>query len=219
MKDLVIFGAGSVGRLVCEIAKDVNLDTNVWNLLGFLDENNELHGTNLNSFPILGTIEWLGRYRETTVVVAIAEPIARRRLVLDINCMGNTFATLVHPFTWIASRVSIGVGTIVYPGVLVDPDVRVCDHVILNKACTIGHDTVIKDLVTVSPGVNIGGMMTIGEGCFFGINSATNQGLSIGHWSTIGSGAVVVKNLPPNVTAVGVPAKPIQQRPEGWHKR
>jgi acetyltransferase-like isoleucine patch superfamily enzyme len=45
------------------------------------------------------------------------------------------------------------------------------------------------------------------------------QGHSIGSWSINGAGAVVIENIPANVTAVGVPARVIKIREKGWHER
>jgi acetyltransferase-like isoleucine patch superfamily enzyme len=39
----------------------------------------------------------------------------------------------------------------------------------------------------------------------------------VGRWSILGAGAVVTRPVPENCTAVGVPARVIKQRPEGWH--
>jgi acetyltransferase-like isoleucine patch superfamily enzyme len=38
----------------------------------------------------------------------------------------------------------------------------------------------------------------------------------VGEWSIVGAGAVVTKELPSNITAVGAPAKVIKQRDAGW---
>lgn len=92
----------------------------------------------------------------------------------------------------------------------IDVDVRIGCHSIFNKLCTIGHDSSFADFVTSAPAVNFGGNIQIGEGCEFGINSATVQGIKIGEWTTIGAGTVVTNDLPANCTAVGIPAKPIK---------
>jgi len=217
MKDLIIFGAGPLGRLVHQIAYDIAPDSQAWNPIGFLDENTELHETEVDGLSVLGGLDWIEKHPKVEVIVAVASPAIKHKIVLAINALGHSsFATLVHPKTWLGNRVEIGVGSIIYPGVLIDPDVRIGNHVILNKNCTIGHNTFVEDFVTVAPGVNIGGGVIVGKGCEIGINSAIIQNLSIGHWSTVGAGAAVIKPLPPNITAVGVPAKPIKERPEGW---
>ena len=213
MKDLVIFGAGSVGRLVHNIIDDINQDSPDWHVLGFLDSDQQKHGTEINGVPVLGGIQWLKKHCPPWAIIAISQPAARCELATIINRHAHIrFATLVHPLAWIASRVQIGDGTLIYPGVLVDPDVQIGSHVILNKHCTIGHDTTIGDYTTVAPGVNIGGAGTIGLGCDLGINCATIQEVSIGNWSIVGAGAVVIRDLPANITAIGVPAHIIRPK-------
>jgi len=64
------------------------------------------------------------------------------------------------------------------------------------------------------PATNLAGNVTVGEGCYFGLNSAVINDLSIGEWSVIGAGAVVVKDIPPRVVAVGVPARPTRDNLE-----
>jgi len=50
----------------------------------------------------------------------------------------------------------------------------------------------------------------IGEGCYIGMGANVIQGITIGPWSIIGAGAVVIRDIPPHVTAVGVPARVIK---------
>jgi acetyltransferase-like isoleucine patch superfamily enzyme len=51
----------------------------------------------------------------------------------------------------------------------------------------------------------------IGAGCYIGAGATIIDRVTIGEWSTVGAGAVVVGDLPPFVTAVGVPAKVIKR--------
>ena len=76
--------------------------------------------------------------------------------------------------------------------------------------CTIGHDAVLEPFVTVYPSANISGMTRIGYGAELGTGMQIIQGKQIGANSIIGAGAVVVKDIPANCTAVGSPAKPIK---------
>lgn len=219
MNDLVIFGTGGFARETRQIVEDLNQDGGSWNLVGFLDENSEHHGTQMHGLPVLGGMEWLEQRPQIAVVVAIGSSANRRKIVLKLLCADHTrFATLVHPLAWISKRVDIGPGTVVDAGALVSPDARIGNHVILNNNCTIGHDTVLEDYVTVAPNASIAGEVYVGEGCDVGANCTIIQGNSIGHWSVIGAGAVVVGDVPPNVTAVGVPARSIKERAEGWYR-
>ena len=84
--------------------------------------------------------------------------------------------------------------------------------VLISNGCNIGHDAQLRDFATLYPGVRISGNVTIGKLCEMGVGSCIIQGLSVGDGSVIGAGAAVVRNIPPQVTAVGVPAKVIRQR-------
>ncbi len=87
----------------------------------------------------------------------------------------------------------------------------------MNLAVTIGHDSSLGDFVTLSPGTNVSGNVQLDEGVETGTNVGIIPGIEIGAWSIVGAGAVVTRNLPANVTAVGAPAKVIKERDAGWH--
>ena len=217
MNDLVIYGTGGFAREVHQIVLDQNADRVRWNLLGFLDGNADRHGTSVHDLPVLGDETWLASRPAVSVVVAIGATPAKLRVVSALDRSGGArHATLVHPRAWIGNGVELGPGCMACADALVTTDVRIGRHVILNLACTIGHDATLGDYVTVAPGVNISGAVSVGEGCDLGTGSSIIQGVRIGHWCVIGAGAVVLHDLPPNVTAVGVPAQPIKSRPEGW---
>jgi acetyltransferase-like isoleucine patch superfamily enzyme len=60
--------------------------------------------------------------------------------------------------------------------------------------------------------VNISGHVNIGEEVSVGTGSKIIQNISIGRNTIIGAGAIVTKDIPENVVAVGMPAKPIKSR-------
>ena len=218
MNDLVLYGSGGLAREIHELVLDVNDEARSWNLLGFLDDSPELVGTEIHDLPVLGGADWLVGHPSAHVAIAVGGTAARRKMALNAQQAGaNVFATLVHPLAAVGRRVKIGEGSIVCAGTLVTTDIRIGRHVILNLDCTVGHDAVLEDYVTVAPSVNVSGNVTVGEGCDLGTGSTIIQGKTIGPWTIVGAGAVVVKDLPANVTAVGSPAKPIKERPDGWH--
>ena len=211
MRDILIYGCGSVGRMVDQIVHDINSDGRNWRVVGFLDDSVSKHGATISDHPVLGGLEQLDRYPNAQLVLAFSSPQQKRVMASRLAAAGiDRVATLVHPMAWISRRVALGRGTVVYPGVCVDVDVTIGDHVLLNKTCTIGHDSILKSYLTAAPGVNLGGNCVFGEGVEFGINSATIQGIQVGEWSVIGAAAVVVRDIPAYSVAVGVPAKVIR---------
>ena len=57
----------------------------------------------------------------------------------------------------------------------------------------------------------MGGEVVIEEGALVGIGAIVVPRTTIGAWATVGAGAVVIKPVPPGVTVVGVPARPLQK--------
>ena len=76
--------------------------------------------------------------------------------------------------------------------------------------CTVGHDAVLNDFVTLYPSVNISGITNIGKASELGTGTQIIQGKRVGDYSIVGAGAVIVKDIPEKCTAVGSPAKPIK---------
>lgn len=81
---------------------------------------------------------------------------------------------------------------------------------IINLDTTVGHDAILDSFVTVYPGCNISGNVHIGQLCEIGTGTQVIQGLSIGDSTVVGADSVVIRDLPANCTAVGVPAKPVK---------
>ena len=82
----------------------------------------------------------------------------------------------------------------------------------INTGSIIEHDCIIGDNTFISPGVILGGNVTIKKNSFIGMGSKIIEGKIIGNNVTIGAGAVVIDDIPDNCTAVGVPAKVIKKK-------
>jgi len=220
LSDLVIYGSGGFAREVHQLVLDLVAEGAAWRVLGFLDDARERHGLEVHGLPVLGGWEWLRDHPGVAVAVGIGSPAARRHVVRRVLGLGpRAFPTLVHPRTWVGRGVTFGEGTVVCAGCLLTTDIAVGRHVILNLGCTVGHDAVIADFVTLAPSVNVSGGVTLQEGCDIGTGAAITPGVAVGPWTVVGAGAAVVRDLPANVTAVGVPARPIKHRPPGWQDR
>lgn len=213
MTDIVIYGAGSVGRLAEQIVIDINQVSDQFNLLGFLDDDKSKHNTIQHGTPILGDLQWLKHHPEASVVIGFSNPKQKQRLYQRLTDAGHKlYATLIHPSTWISNRVKIGNGSVIYPGVHLDVDIELGRFCLINKLATIGHDTSLGAFTTISPGVNVGGYNQIGEGVEFGINSCTLQHLNVGKWAMIGAGAVIIRDVPEGAVMVGNPGKELKRK-------
>ena len=210
MKNIVIIGAGGVGREVSLIIQQINELEQTWNLLGFIDDNTDNWGKVINGYSVIGGIDSLEFLsNDTYIVIAIANYKVKKNIVNKVNNKFK-FATIVHPKVWIHDYMTVGQGTIIYEGAILTANIEIGNHVIISPKCGVGHDSIIKDYVSLLWNVNVSGNDLIEEGVMMGSGSTVIQGKKIGKGSIIGAGAVVVNDIESFSTAVGVPAKVIK---------
>lgn len=207
--EIGIVGTGGVGRMVHQILIDLNKDTGEsFDIRGYFDDDSTIHGTSIWGEDVLGGVNEVRSFDVDGVVVAIADPSIRSSIVDQLPDMLE-FPSLIHPSAWIADHVEIDKGCVVYPNCSIDYNVTLGPHTQINTNSTVGHDSRIDAFCTMSPGVNVGGTNHVGTEVFFGINSATVQGVSIGDRATIGAGSTVIDDVFEGQTVVGTPASDI----------
>lgn len=211
MKNLAIIGAGGFGREVKTIIDAINKEKSQYNFVGFYDDGFP-KSTVINGFPVLGGVEDINKITgNLCIVVCIADPQIKKKIVEKINSDKIDFPTIIHPKASVSPDfVTIGKGCIICEGNIITCNIDIKDFVILNLMCTVGHDTVIESYCSFMPSVNISGEVKIENSVYVGTGAKIINLLEIGENTIVGAGAVVSKSLPANCTAVGIPAKPIK---------
>lgn len=213
---IVVFGAGGFGREVVVLLRDIErAEPGSWELIGFVDD----AVPNLALCSALG-VPYLGDRADaeakapggTHFVAAIGSSHARKSVSEDLVSMGWNPAILVHPSAWIGDCVTLGPGSVVCAGSILTTNISFGQGGQINLSCTVGHDVVAGEYVTLSPAVSLSGAVTLGDLATVYTRAAVNPGISIGAEAVVGAGAVVAKEVPPGVTVVGVPAKPLTKR-------
>ncbi|MGO3801507.1 MAG: acetyltransferase [Fusobacterium sp.] len=212
MKDIVIVGAQGIAVGVSWIIEEINRKNNEWNILGFIDDNEDLLNKELNGYRVIGNTEKLKSMdKDIYIIIAIGDGNIRKKIV---NKLGDKkYATIIHPDVKFSKKLTkIGEGTIIWPGTIFNVFCNIGKHVYVNMNCTIGHDVTLRDYVTVLPASNISGNVLVKEKSSLGTNSCIIQGLEIGENVILGAGSVVVKNIEDNCVVVGNPAKKIKDK-------
>lgn len=218
LQRIAIIGAGGSARDILVIVEAINKIEPTFDFLGFIvDTQYGEPGAIVDGKPILGDFSWIEQNPDVQLVCGVGSPGDRRELVRRAEELGATFCTLIHPHAVLTPRIKIGRGTVISAGCLFTSCINIGSHVHLNLAVTVAHDCVIEDFVTISPGVHCSGNVTINEGCFVGTGANIIEKIKIGHWSTIGAGCAVIRDVPDNATMVGVPGKVIKTKHEGWY--
>lgn len=212
---ICIIGASGFGREVMDVAT-----TRGYREFAFLEMNEGLEP--IEGFPVLlDTPEQVAELAGNGwhFAIGIGTPAHRKKIAERMaDCI---FPALIHPdssFGRNQIEVARAVpGLFVAAGVRMTNTIRLGRHSLFNLNVTVGHDTIVDDYAAMMPGVNISGNVHLGEGCYIGtgasvINGDNQAKLQVGAFSTVGAGAVVVRDVPPGTTAVGVPAKVLPPR-------
>ncbi len=207
---VIIFGAGSLGRLALDIFNSNNVLT-----YGFLDENKALHNTEISETMVLGDpfddgfLKFIGNKTEAFVAIdhkvmkkKIVEMLLERRKTMPVNA--------IHAQAIVSEDAEIGHGILISPGVIINPGAKVGNHVLIHSRALIDVSCTVEDYAEIGAGAIINTGVSIGEGAFIGAGVIIVSGVSIGKNARIGAGSVVVENIKDNDTVFGNPAKSIK---------
>lgn len=199
-KKLVIIGASGHGKVIADIAKNLEYSEIV-----FLDDDTTV--IECNGYRVVGTTKDIRNYQQYEAVVAIGNADIRKNIQNQLLNENIMIATLVHPNAVIGENVVLGKGTVVMAGAVINPCVKIGDGCIINTCASVDHDCDIGDFVHVSVGAHIAGTVTIGENTCIGAGATIINNVNICGSCMIGAGAVVVKDITESGTYVGVPAR------------
>ena len=146
-------------------------------------------------------------FESDQLIISIGNNAIRRRIANELTAK---YYTAIHFNTIISKYASIGEGTVVMGGALINADTIIGKHCIINSNASVDHDCFLGDFVHISPNVTLSGGIDVGENVHVGAGAVIIPGKKIGTNSIIGAGAVVIKDVPDNVTVVGNPARIIK---------
>jgi sugar O-acyltransferase (sialic acid O-acetyltransferase NeuD family) len=213
-RKLIIIGAGGAGcdaLWVTQRIKAATPDTN-WTVLGWVDEDPSRKGERVEELPILGTPadvcqEFSGA--DIFFHCAIGHNFHRQRVVGVFERAGFEAATLIDPSAVVAASAKIAPGTYVGPLVTIASRAHLGRHVLVNYNASVGHHAQCGDFSQICPGARISGHSRLGEGTFIGSNGVVAPKVSVAEWARVGANSFARHDVASQVTAVGVPARPI----------
>lgn len=208
---VVIFGAKGLGRVALDIFK-----SNEVVIYGFLDDDKQLHNTEILDVSVLGStdddgfLKLIGKKCEAFVATDDnklrrhqVQMLLDRRKVMPVNA--------IHKMAYIAPSATIRHGNLISAGVIINSAASVGNHCILHANVVIDYEAKVGDLVQIGTGSQIGSSATIEDGAFIGSGVTVVSGITIGKNARIGAGSVVIESVKAGATVFGNPAKAIER--------
>jgi len=207
----IIFGGGGHARVLIDCLQSSQPDLE----LAIVD--NSPLVTEVLGIPVAGnenTVYKLVKegYSHFAVGVGSTGDTSIRRRIYDFALSCKLIPlTAIHPNTTVSKHASIAPGAQIFAGVVINPGAILKEMCIINTGAIVEHDCLVESFAHIAPGATIAGGVTICSDAHIGMNSSVRERIIIGQRALIGAGAVVVKNVEPNTTMVGIPARKLKK--------
>lgn len=207
MKEIFVLGIGGSTPVFIDIAEACD-----YKIAGLYHYNDERTGENDHGYPILGSFEDLYQsdIKGKMFLLSQGDMKIREEVTNKIKQLGGLLPTLVHPTSVISKYAKISnEGVIIGANCIVQADSVIKSNAVLRDMALVCHQTIIGNYCFVGPKALVGAHIEVQDFAFIGQDSLLVSGKvgTMGANSLLGAGAVLTKELPANVVAVGNPAR------------
>ena len=209
---VIIFGANYLGRSAKEI-----FESNGNIVYCFLDDNKNLHNTEIDTVTVLGStdddgfLKLIGKKCEAFVAVddnklrkSLVSMLQDERHVQPVNA--------VHKSSIIPESADIGYGNFIDAAVIIGPGAKVSNQCLIHAGAIVGTEASIGDFVQIGAGSIVNAGTIIENEVFIGSGVTIVSGITVGKGARIGAGSVVIGPVKAGDTVFGNPAQSVKSQ-------
>lgn len=200
---LILIGAGGHAHACIDVIEQQGR----YEIAGLVGMPEEMHAQHLG-YSVIATDsdlpELAKAYQYAFITVGqILSPDSRTRLYQWATELGFQLPIIVAPTAHVSRHATIGTGTIVMHGAIVNAGAKVGDNCIINTRALVEHDASVEDHCHISTGAILNGNVHIGAGSYVGSGCVIKEGISIGKACLVGMGLSVRHNQMDHARYVG----------------
>ncbi|NQX81169.1 MAG: acetyltransferase [Flavobacteriaceae bacterium] len=206
-KDIVLIGAGGH----CKSCIDVIEQTDKYNIVGIVDKE-ELKGNFILGYEIKWTdddLEELStKYNDFVITIGQIETSKiRKRIFEELKNLKVNIPSIISPLAYVSKHSTIGEGTMIFHGAIVNAGVTIGNNCIINTKSLIEHDSVIGSDCHISTNTVVNGGVDIGNNVFVGSGSVTKEAITIVSNVIVGGASFIRKSIQKEGVYSGNPTK------------
>jgi len=209
MKDLIILGAGGMGRQVYLFAKSCTGYQMEYTIKGFLDDNPYAMDGFDDFPPLLGSMSGYQIKKGDVFFNSIGNIYAKKICINKILNKGGEFISLIHPTANISKGSKVGKGCMFASRSGMGIESEVGDFCLVQDNAIIGHNVTVGNFARIDCNVVLIAGVSIEDDVCIHTSAVINHNIHIGRGATVGALSFVIRNVKPGTTVLGNPAKKI----------
>jgi sugar O-acyltransferase (sialic acid O-acetyltransferase NeuD family) len=212
-RDIFIFGASDHARVIIDIIELVGR----YRIVGLFDSYKP-KGFRAGGYEVLGNerdlAELCARTGLRLGIVGIGDNGTRRLIanMLRRAVPKLEFVTAVHPSATLSREVTLGQGALVMAKCYVGLNTKVGEGAVIATNSIFEHDGTMGEYSTLGAGTTTGGHVHLGVCTAVCLGVTVIHGMTVGDHTVVGSGSIVINDIPSGVVAYGSPARVIRKR-------
>ena len=206
MKNLIIIGAGGMGRTFYSNALESVGYGEKFVVKGFIDDDLEALDGFPNYPPLLGTIKDY-QPQPNDVFVSSIGGASRRPCMEEIIRRGGEFLELIHQTARIYTNAKLGKGNFIGAYSVIGNDAIIGDYNMIQSYTVIGHDARIGNWNRIDTHVTCVGGIVIEDEVNIHTSAVISHNVRVETGAHVGALSFVIRKVKAGTTVMGIPAK------------
>lgn len=194
-----------------------------YEVAGFTVDDEFVARSGIGGYRTVGLSEAPGAFLSGTYSVIMAMGYndlnrTRETMFYRLKAMGYAVETYIHPDARVYTDHSVGEGSVVLPGAVVEPRARVGANTMVWSNATLAHHSSVDDHCWVAAGTVVSGQAKVLRNSFLGVSCTVVNAVTVGEFNVVGAGALITRDTKPHSVHLARSAEPFRCSSEDYVK-